>query len=384
MIYDHIIVGSGIAGSCLAYQLSQKSPSSKILIIDKNSKIADGASGAAGAFLSPLLGKPNEFKSLVNEALRYSVEFYKINFSNLFSQNGVLRIPKDSKDDEDRKKFESYKPYMEFDYHEKSIFGQDGYFFDIGSLISSQEVATMMIEASQNVEFKGNTNISNIEYKDDIWILNDNLKTQNLILATGAYNELLNNILGEDYIKIKPVWGQRVILSTSSSVPYNLHKDHSISMTKKADNQNINIVSIGATHHRDIIKDGICDEDTKYLIRYANEEFGLQNLNFIEAKAGARASSYDYMPIIGKIIDSKKTVVKYPYLKKGSKVPNKDFIRYENLFVMNGVGGRGFVLSPYLADILSDEILKNDNLNTKRAQMLACDRLFVKQIRKLG
>ena len=117
MIYDHIIVGSGIAGSCLAYRLSQKSPSSKILIIDKNSKIADGASGAAGAFLSPLLGKPNEFKSLVNEALRYSVESYQTNFSNLFSQSGVLRIPKNN---EDRKKFESYKPYMDFDYLEKS------------------------------------------------------------------------------------------------------------------------------------------------------------------------------------------------------------------------------------------------------------------------
>ena len=55
--FDYVIVGAGIAGCSTAYFLSKYSKS--ILLIDKNEKVAFGASGAAGAFLSPLLGKPN-------------------------------------------------------------------------------------------------------------------------------------------------------------------------------------------------------------------------------------------------------------------------------------------------------------------------------------
>ena len=41
---------------------------------DKNSDVAFGASGAAGAFLSPLLGIDNKFKSLVSKSLKFSIE----------------------------------------------------------------------------------------------------------------------------------------------------------------------------------------------------------------------------------------------------------------------------------------------------------------------
>ena len=73
--FDYIIIGAGIAGCCIAHFLSKYSKS--ILLIDKNEKVAFGASGAAGAFLSPLLGKPNDFKDLIKEALIFSTQFYK-------------------------------------------------------------------------------------------------------------------------------------------------------------------------------------------------------------------------------------------------------------------------------------------------------------------
>ncbi len=65
MTYDYVIVGAGIAGCSVAYFLHEKEPTKKILILDRHSDIAHGASGAAGAFLSPLLGKPNKLKNLV-------------------------------------------------------------------------------------------------------------------------------------------------------------------------------------------------------------------------------------------------------------------------------------------------------------------------------
>ena len=74
MIYEHIVVGAGISGCSVASELSVHS--SNLLLVDKGSGVASGASGAAGAFLSPLLGKPNEFKDLVTDSLKYSTTIF--------------------------------------------------------------------------------------------------------------------------------------------------------------------------------------------------------------------------------------------------------------------------------------------------------------------
>ncbi len=60
--YDFIIIGAGIAGCSTAHFLSKYSDS--ILLIDRNCDVAQGASGAAGAFLSPLLGNQISLKTL--------------------------------------------------------------------------------------------------------------------------------------------------------------------------------------------------------------------------------------------------------------------------------------------------------------------------------
>ena len=109
--YDYVIIGAGITGSSAAYFLSKYSNS--ILLIDKNEKVAFGASGAAGAFLSPLLGKPNKFKDLISQSLKFSTTFYKEIKSQSFKNDGICRIPKN---DGDKEKFDSYKPYMDFEY----------------------------------------------------------------------------------------------------------------------------------------------------------------------------------------------------------------------------------------------------------------------------
>ena len=101
--YDYIIIGSGIVGCSLAYFL--KKYSNNILLIDKNSDVCFGASGAAGAFLSPLLGIDNSFKTLVANALKFSTKFYEENFPQSFVKSGTIRIPK-NKADED--KFNNY------------------------------------------------------------------------------------------------------------------------------------------------------------------------------------------------------------------------------------------------------------------------------------
>ena len=359
--YDYVIIGAGITGSTTAYFLSKYSNS--ILLIDKNEKVAFGASGAAGAFLSPLLGKPNKFKDLISQSLKFSTTFYKEIKSQSFKNDGICRIPKN---DEDKEKFDSYKPYMDFEY---SVLN-DGYFFNIGSWINPLEVCELL---TKDIQKKMKYDVTSIVQNNKFWILNSEIKTKNIILCTGANTKLIK----EEYLDIRAVWGQKIDLTTTTNVNFNYHKECSISKAIKSDDSNLYKVSIGATHHRfhndkhldlddeysKFYTKDVINNDTSKLINLANDILKLDDVEVNDIKIGARASSTDYFPMIGKLIDSKKSFEKFPHLLNGTHIKENMLISIDNLYVLNGVGGRGFVLSPYLANELVENIINNKKID---------------------
>ncbi len=74
-VYDFLIIGAGSAGCCSALFFNKK-VGKKVAIVDREG-IAGGASGAAGAFLSPLPGKKNTYNTFVNEALNFFYRFLR-------------------------------------------------------------------------------------------------------------------------------------------------------------------------------------------------------------------------------------------------------------------------------------------------------------------
>ena len=360
--FDYVIIGAGIAGCSLAYFLSKYSKS--VLLIDKNENVAFGASGAAGAFLSPLLGKPNKFKDLVTKSLIFSTNFYKNNFPELITNCGTCRIPKNQEDEE---KFQTYIPYMDFEYKKY----EKGYFFEIGSVVKSYEICKNL---SQNVEKLFNYEVEKIEKIEDLLFINNEVKAKKLFLTTGADISLIE----EKYFDLRAVWGQKIDISTSTNIEINYHKECSLAKSKD------NITSIGATHHRfeknqikgsydlklkninnlnhDDYTKTIMQNDIDELLKKANDIKKLENIKIIDIKIGARASSIDYFPMVGKLIDSKKSFEKYPHLKNGFQIKNENLEMIENLYVLNGVGGRGFVLSLYIANLLVENIFNNQEL----------------------
>lgn len=381
--YDYVIVGAGIAGCSLAHFLQDED----VLLVDRNEDVAFGASGAAGAFLSPLLGKPNAFKSLVSKALNFSVEFYQSNFKDILVNDGVVRIPKN---EEDRKKFESYIPHMDFEFEPR----EEGYFFKIGSRINPSKICKAL---SKNTKTKFDYEIKHIEYKNNFWILNKGeIKAKNLILTTGADVSLIP----EKYFNIRAVWGQKIDITTTTCIDVNYHKECSLSSFTKLDNSELNLVSIGATHHRFDCDTHICNHclttaninkiyssgytqsvinsDTQELLEKANRIKPLENVSVVDIKVGARSSSVDYFPMVGELVDSEKTMDMFPHLKNGTHVQEERFSRFPNLYVINGVGGRGFVLSPYLAKNLAN-LIKNKKALEKD---IVSDRLFKRWVRK--
>ncbi len=361
--FDYVILGAGIAGCSLAHFLSKYSKS--VLLIDKNEDVAFGASGAAGAFLSPLLGKPNKFKDLVTNALKFSMTYYKKYFSEDLINCGTCRIPKNSEDEE---KFQSYIPYMDFEYKKF----EEGYLFKIGSVVKPYEICKKL---SNDTLKLFDYEINKIEKTENYWLLNDEIKTKNLFLTTGADISLIE----EKYLDIRAVWGQKIDVLTTTKVEVNYHKECSLSISNKD-----GIVSIGATHHRfddkkqessydlklkNINKlkhndctNNIMQEDVKELLTKANDIKTLNDVTVLDIKIGARASSVDYFPMVGKLVDSQKSFEKYPHLKNGFQIKNENLEMIDNLYILNGVGGRGFVLSLYLANKLVENIFNNEEL----------------------
>jgi tRNA 5-methylaminomethyl-2-thiouridine biosynthesis bifunctional protein len=347
-IYDYVIIGAGIAGCSMAYFLQNK----KTLIVDKEG-ICQKASNAAGAFLFPKVGFNTKYTKFVNNALLYAFKFYEKLEINLNKQ-GVLILPRNKKDIE---KFQEYKKTFTLPYEEK----EGGFFFESGGVLDPQEVCKKL---TQNIEFK-KLEITFIK-KEENFILNDSIQTKNLILATGA-----EKIFEIPYIKIRPVWGERIEIKTNLSTKHHYHKNCSVSTNLDG------IVKIGATHERRWSEKEPDIENANILINKAKEILKLPKYSIHSMKAGMRAGSIDYFPIIGPIIDTKRTLEKDPQIKKG-KIP-KEIIHIDNLYIINGGGGRGFSNYIYSAKFLSDFLLNKNPI----PEFLDTKRLFIKYARKI-
>ena len=89
-----------------------------------------------------------------------------------------------------------------------------------------------------------------------------------------------------------------------------------------------------------------------------------------------RAGSKDYFPLVGKVIDVAMILDTYPKVRRGAK-PELQYV--ENLYVLNGLGGRGFVFAPLMAEWLAQHIIEGKEVDKR----VHADRLFLKWARKM-
>ncbi|MEA3315815.1 MAG: D-amino-acid oxidase, partial [Campylobacterota bacterium] len=157
----------------------------------------------------------------------------------------------------------------------------------------------------------------------------------------------------------------------------NFHKECSISKSFEISNNRYKI-SIGATHSRDEDTIHNIKEQNQLLLEKAKSITNLNDIDIVKEYYGARACSIDYFPFIGEIIDSTETLKEFPHLKNGTYVNPNRFSRFDNLYILNGVGGRGFVLAPYLSNILVEYLCNDKDIDDN----IKIDRLFIRDVKK--
>lgn len=375
-MYDYLIIGAGAAGCAIAHFLKKAGKS--VAIIDRDG-VAFGASGAAGAFLSPLAGKKNLYNSFVNDSLSFSLDFYKELSSESFIKKGVLRVTdenfsKDRLNEIENEHYSSEKlQALSIDFKEI-----DGFFYKDAGHINPAEISKKMIEGCDFYKKE----ILELKYENTIYNA-DGIKAKNIILTQGVSSSLVD----APYIELSPIFGLRIDAKTSTKIPFNIHKSISISTNKRD-----NTIAIGATQQRHDSKEMLCNtscdkcsfyvDDEKaqveYLLEKASELIELRDLEVIKIYKGARASIKSYFPVVGELIDYDATLEKYPSIKNGTKIPKESLLYHPNIFIINALGSRGFVFAPYLAKILSQYLLEK----TEIPEEISTQKLFFKYARK--
>jgi glycine/D-amino acid oxidase-like deaminating enzyme len=182
-------------------------------------------------------------------------------------------------------------------------------------------------------------------------------------------------LLDEEYIKIRKIAGYRIDLYSIKKQEMILYKDVGIS-TPKVDG----IRAVGATHKRDLnsIQETVefFKNDNSLLIG-AKKLLDDSSAKEVGRFYGIRSGSMDYFPIVGNLVDSKKTLLKYPYIKTGARVPIGLYEIYEDIYINTAFGARGFVIAPYTSKILSEFLIKDKKIDEK----LLPHRLFQKHSR---
>lgn len=361
-MYDIAIVGAGINGSSVAYEFVKTGK--KVLILDEQA-IAAGGSGAAGAFISPKFSKAGELKELIHDAFLYSTEFYEKNFPHIYTKTRLLHLAKDDKDAEILKEYKKNTSLK--------LYEDDSADVEYVSLDSGIVDAKSMCEAlCAGAEFK-KEKVTSLVYEDSYWVLNDTYAAKELVLATGAYRSLLD----EEYIQLRGVWGHRIDIKTSTVNEKSIHQFVSISPSKDG------VLAIGATHnvhyHPETSEEEYdMSEGRVELLDKATRTLDLRDVTIVKDYVGLRSGSFDYLPLLGPIVDSKTTL---SFGEKNIRVKKPDFSNftyYPNLYMINGNGGYGFVLAPYLAKKLKEHILEGKEIEN----ILNPARFFARSVKR--
>lgn len=372
-MYDIAIIGAGINGCSVAYEFAKEGK--KVIIFDMGG-VAHGGSGAAGAFISPKFSKSGELKELIGDAFVYSMAYYEKNFPHLLNKAALLHIAKDESDSEILK---VYKKSSDLELVEVSnqtldclnAQAKDREKVSINAaVVNAASMCKAMAKSAKFVQKK----VQTLVYDENLWMINETYSAKNVVLATGAYE----SVIKEPYIELRGVWGHRIDVKTTTQNSNSIHQFVSISPSKDGE------LAIGATHNvhyhpQTSTQPYDIEAGRAELLEKASRTLRLENVEVLKDYTGLRSGSFDYMPLLGRLVLSNETLENKNIRFKVKKADYSEYEYYPNLYMINGNGGYGFVLAPYLANILKEHILRAKKISER----ISPARFFARWAKKL-
>lgn len=336
--YDVLIVGQGVAGTCIAYQFLKGG--NKVLIIDPEKM--SSASLVASGIINPITGrhfvKTWKFDTLWSYLLQFYPEMEAFLGLDLFEQVKVFRSLPSAKEFNDwiiRTKDPDIHPLLS---DENSI---DSF----TSFVKLPEYSTAISG--------GRVNTTNMIYgfrklmKDCGNFLSDEFDFSQLEISPNGYS--YKGIIAEkiifcegykaihnpyfSYLPFHPYKGEILMYSSEEKLPGDILKNDLFFVPVSARRMWV------GTKNTHVIASEAVDEKVISALKLKAEKYLESGFTFIEAKAGIRPSVKDRRPLIGS---------------------SRDF---PGMFIFNGLGSKGTSLAPYFSAHLYNHITENTPLS---------------------
>ncbi|WP_044526418.1 FAD-dependent 5-carboxymethylaminomethyl-2-thiouridine(34) oxidoreductase MnmC [Francisella philomiragia] len=389
------IIGAGLAGCSLAYELS-RTLSFDIILFDKNSDIATEASGNFAGILEPYLTSDNNFSDQFH-TLGYSILLEFINqYRNDIEicNQGVLQILSDEK---------------ELNRYQK-IFTKREIADDLARLISHQELSQLLGKDTFNkavyypnalsvvpksicqlwlklstAKLKLDNELLDIKkLENNTWQLEFNNFTEDfdIVVFAGGY-PLFKNISLLQNIPVYPSQGQLTVIKRCFNISNNI-MDKGYIIPNYKDNLQV----IGATFRDNNDTSGdIRQEDNNFNINQIKQIFDDKNYNveIVNSRVATRCVTSDHLPLVGRLADYDSfEQVFYKPLSKGypkSKMPKIEY--QQGLYVSSGFGSKGLCSSLLAAQIITAYITnQNQKYSDKLLEALAIERFWTRSFKK--
>ncbi len=243
----------------------------------------------------------------------------------------------------------------------------NSFLFEEAGVCDAPELCNAIL---QQVPFK-QFDVNELTYDGTQWhLLNAECYTLNakhIVLSLGHENSLFDM----RYMGVRGTWGSRGDYYSKLELGVSMHK--SISVSANVDG----VIKLGATHVKAKEPCIVCDgKPLKSLEEKAADMVDTSDFKLKETFCGMRSGSKDYFPLAGRVVDVPYMAEHHPNVFRGAKPALKHL---ENIFVLNGLGGRGFVLAPLMAQWLAELIVEGKEMD----KWVDPDRLFLKWARKL-
>ena len=372
MIYDYVIIGSGIIGSCVARELSKYQ--TKVLVLEKENDAANGQTIANSAIIhSGHDPKENTLKSKLCVEGNKMYDKMESELSIPLLRTGGFVV---ARGDDEEKLLESLyqrglsngvldMSILNFDEAKKlePLLTKDA--TKILSLPSTKvtypwEVAFACLENAikNGVSFEKNSEVTGIKKVDDIFILEINYKTQvqarNVINAAGVFADQIAYMIEKDIkYQIKPRKGEYLVLDRKAKNLYN-HVLYALPTS-----QGKGVLVVPQVHGNVLIGPTSSLLDDKSLV--SNTSSGIKQIQ----------------------TDVKRLVDHVPYelnirtfagIRASSTFEDfyiKESIEYKGFYHVAGIDSPGLTAAPAIAkylieQVISEKLIKNENFDPIR------------------
>jgi len=334
---DYIIVGQGLAGSVLAFKLMERGQN--ILVVDEAKKAT--ASKIAAGLCNPIVFKRLTKSWLIDAILDKAKSFYR-NQEKLLEDKFFIDIPIyklfTSEDEQQFWKQKSNEPEL-FDWlNPKVEYPFDNYVensFGAAHVLKSGFLYTekWLNSFKSYLESKGCYDRCSFNH-NTIELENDKVRWQDYeakkIIFCEGYQCTKNPYF--NWLPFKLTKGETLTLNFN-----NLNLDVAINKGAFMLPYNGNF-KVGATYDWENLNENTTDEGKKELLKKVSK-FINDDAQVIDHQAGVRPTVLDRRPLIGV----------HPEI--------------EQLAVFNGMGTKGVMYAPYMADNLVDLLLNNLSLS---------------------